>query len=67
MNNNENINDTPKLAPPKKASKILGLSEYSIRERIRQNKIPYVKSGNKNYILIDSFLKQLEEESKTNI
>ena len=63
-----NINDNnPKMLPPKKASKYLGLSEYYLRKGIEENTIPYIKSGNKVYILIDALMNQLENQARENM
>lgn len=60
-------NDSPKMLPPKKASKYLGVSEYYLRKGIEENTIPYFKSGNRVYILIDALIKQLENEAQKQI
>lgn len=48
----------------KKASKYLGVSEYYLRKGVDDNTIPYFKSGNRVYILIDVLKKQLENKAQ---
>lgn len=48
----------------KEASQKLGISTSYLKKGIKENTIPYIKSGKKYYILCDSLMKQLEEEAQ---
>ena len=68
MNTKNEIQDNvKKMLPPKKASKYLGISEHYLRKRIEEDSIPYIKSGNRTYILLDALMEQLNEEAQDNI
>jgi len=63
---NNVLSDSPKMLTLKKASKYLGVSEYYLREGVKENTIPHFKSGNRVYVLIDAFIKKLEDEAQVN-
>ena len=50
----------------KEAVAATGLSEYYLRNQIRDNKIPYIKSGIKILINMPQLIEQLNADSKTN-
>ncbi len=54
---------------PAQASEILGISEYTFREKIRQNKafVPYYRIGKRIFIRKSQLLKWIEEQEKKSL
>lgn len=50
----------PMFQPIKAAAKITGLSEYSLRQRLKSGEIPHIKSGSKYLIDMPKLLAQLD-------
>ena len=50
----------------KEASKVTGLTVYTIRQRIENGSLPYICLSNRFYINMPALLSMLEEESVNN-
>lgn len=57
----EQISTTPRMMTPNEVAKTGVLSEYAIRQGIRNGKIPYVKIGSHYRINFDKLLRMLED------
>ena len=51
----------------KETSRVTGLTVYNIRQRIASGNLPYICLSNRFYINMPAFIKQLEEESMSNM
>lgn len=53
------FNNPPKMMPIKEAARYLGVSEYFLRQGVKDNTVPNIKSGTKYYIAVDTFLERI--------
>lgn len=51
----------------KKAASLLGISEYTLRQGIKQGLYPYIKAGKKYLIDIDLLTRHLEKQAYQNM
>lgn len=59
--------ENPVLQPLKKASNILGLSEYSLRQGVKTGQIPHLRIGNKIYINMPQLMEQIEKQTSNSL
>lgn len=50
------VKDLPRMRTIRQTAQETGLPEYFIRQLVKQNKIVYVRAGNKSLINLDSFI-----------
>lgn len=57
------INTTPIFLTVRDTAKQTGLPEYFIRQRLKNNQVPYLQDGNRKLINVELFLEYLKAES----
>lgn len=53
----------PKLMSIKKTSEYLGVTDYFLRQGIKNGTIPFTRSGCKYYIIVDALIERLKNNS----
>lgn len=56
-------NTTPIFLTVRDTAKRTGLPEYFIRQRLKNNQVPYLQDGNRKLINVELFLENLRTES----
>lgn len=56
-------NTTPTFLTVRDTAKHTGLPEYFIRQRLKNNQVPYLQDGNRKLINVELFLENLRTES----
>ena len=56
------ISSSPKLMSIKNAAAYLGVSEYFLRCGVKNNTIPFIRSGCKYYIAVDLLMENLRNK-----
>lgn len=68
MENNNIINITPpRLMSLKKASEYFGVSDYFLRQGVKNGSIPYIRSGAKYYISVDALTEKIKSSCKSSL
>lgn len=63
---NKIVNITPpRLMSLKKAAEYFGVSEYFLRQGVKNGTIPFIRSGTKYYISVDAMMERIESSCKS--
>lgn len=58
-----NIDKSPKLMPIKMAAEYLGVTNYFLRKGVKNETIPFIRSGCKYYIAVDILMDRLRQQN----
>lgn len=64
MENLVNISTPPRMRTIRETARLTGFPEHALRVLVRENKIVYVRAGNKALVNLDRFIDYLNGESE---